>query len=172
MTAFLSFCSHRPRLFRVCLLLSVVTALASQSSALAADTPMASPAGTPITVHTDKAEVLKLPERTATLVVGNPMIADATVQPGSIMVITAKSYGATNVVALDRNGATLMERTIKVLEPVDNVVVMYRGIERESYSCSPNCERRITLGDSPAYFTATMTQSTARNKQAESATPK
>jgi Flp pilus assembly secretin CpaC len=111
-----------------------------------------------VTVHLDQAKILKLPDRTATLVVGNPLIADAVVQPGGIVVITAKSYGATNLVALDRTGNTLMEHPIEVVGPKDNVIVVYRGIERESYSCAPNCERRITVGDTPNYFTANLTQ--------------
>ena len=41
--------------------------------------------------------------------IGNPLIADASVQPGGIMVVTGKGYGVTNLVALDRDGATLME---------------------------------------------------------------
>ena len=48
-----------------------------------------------------------------------------------------------------------------------DVVTVYKGIERESYSCAPNCERRITLGDSPGFFNATLSQSGARNGQAQ-----
>ncbi len=51
----------------------------------------------PVTVHLDQAKLLKLPERTATLVIGNPLIADAAVQPGGVLVITGKSYGMTNL---------------------------------------------------------------------------
>ena len=65
----------------------------------------------PVTVHLDQAKLLKLPERTATLVIGNPLIADAVVQPGGVVVITAKSYGMTNLVALDRAGTTLSRST-------------------------------------------------------------
>ena len=101
--------------------------------------------------------------------VGNPLIADVAVQPGGILVITAKSYGVTNLVALDRTGTTLMEHPIQVLGPRDNVVVLYRGIERESYSCTPNCERRITLGDTATYFTANLTQAGTLNTQAQGA---
>jgi len=42
---------------------------------------------------------------------------------------------------------------------------VYRGAERETYSCTPNCERRITLGDSLGYFTAVSGQTDARNAQ-------
>jgi hypothetical protein len=45
--------------------------------------------------------------------------------------------------------------------------VVYKGVERESYSCAPQCERRITLGDSTTYFTSTLTQTTARNGGAQ-----
>src|SRR5205085_3951582 len=98
----------------------------------------------------DQARLVKLPERTATLVIGNPLIADAAVQPGGVVVITAKAYGMTNLVALDRTGTMLIEYPIQVIGPGDRTVVVYRGVERETYSCVPKCERRITLGDSAA----------------------
>jgi hypothetical protein len=125
----------------------------------------------PITVRLDQAKLLKVPDRTATLVIGNPLIADVAVQPGGIMVVTAKSYGITNLMALDRGGKTLMEHPIQVVGPVDSVV-LNRGIERESYSCLPICERRIVLGDSANYFSATLTQGTILNTQAQGISPK
>jgi len=121
----------------------------------------------PITVHLDQARLFKVPDRTATLVVGNPLIADVTVQPGGLMVVTAKSYGVTNLMALDRAGNTLMAAPIQVIGPV-NTVVLHRGIERESYSCLPICERRIVLGDSTGYFNTSLQQGIARNNQAQS----
>ena len=83
------------------------------------------------------------------------------------MVITGKGYGTTNFIALDRTGAVLMEKTIEVQGPREHVVVVYRGIERETYSCTPNCERRITLGDGNPFFNATLGQTAARNSQAQ-----
>ena len=35
-----------------------------------------------IVVHLDSATVIKLPDRTTTVVIGNPLIADISVQPG------------------------------------------------------------------------------------------
>ncbi len=154
---------RRPRWFSALAGLSLLVA----SPVLAADPVPTSSTGAAITVYLDQARILHLPERTATLVVGNPLIADAAVQPGGILVITGKSYGATNLVALDRAGQTLLDHVIEVQGPRDNVVVVYRGIERESYSCMPNCERRITLGDSAGYFTANLVQSGSLNTQAQ-----
>ena len=121
----------------------------------------------PVMVHLDQAQLLKLPERTATLVIGNPLIADAVVQ-GTVLVITGKSYGLTNVVALDRSGTPLGEFPVQVVGPTDKVVVVYRGVERESYSCIVNCERRITLGDSQAYFTQALSTFSAYSAQSAS----
>ena len=122
-----------------------------------------------LTVNVDQAQVLKLPERIATIVVGNPLIADASLQSGGILVITGKSYGSTNLLVLDRSGRVLMDKTVQVLGVAgDSLVVVYKGMERESYSCAPNCERRITLGDSPTYFSTALGESGARTSQAGS----
>ena len=122
-----------------------------------------------IVVILDQAKVMKIPERTTTVVVGNPLIADISVQTGGMIVVTGKGYGVTNLIALDTRGTALLEQMIEVQGPTDRVVVVHRGIERESYSCTPICERRITLGDNPVYFEATLLQSGRRDSQAQGA---
>jgi Pilus formation protein N terminal region len=118
-----------------------------------------------IVVTMDQAKLARVPPRTATLVVGNPLIADVTVQAGGAMVITGKGYGVTNLIALDLNGRQLFDKLVRVQGPAESVVV-YRGGARESYICEPNCERRITLGDTADYFDATLSQTSARNGRA------
>jgi hypothetical protein len=118
-----------------------------------------------IDVILDQAQVVKLPDRVGTIVVGNPLIADVTVQSGGLMVVTGKGYGRTNVIALDHRGSVLLDKAIEVQGP-GNVVVIYRGVDRESYSCAPKCERRITLGDAPSFFVSTLGQTGTRNGQA------
>ena len=137
-------------------LLAATVLLAIASPAAAAD---------PIIVEIDQARIMKLPDRASKVVVGNPLIADLSVQHAGIAVITGKGYGATNVIAVDRTGTVLMERTIEVTGPSDNTVVVYRGINRETYSCTPDCSRRITLGDFPDYFDKTLSQTTTRDTQ-------
>lgn len=152
-------CSKHCRLGKKSLLALVVAAgigLAGLSRpAFAAD----------ITVILDQAKLVKAPDRVATLVLGNPLIADVSVQAGGILVITGKSYGITNLVALDRSGTVLMEKSVEVQAPRADVIVVYRGMERETYSCAPACNRRITPGDSSAFFEAAITQSVVRSTQ-------
>jgi len=126
-------------------------------------------AAEPIIVFLDQARIMQLPERASTVVVGNPLIADLTIQPGGLAIITGKGYGATNFVVLDRHGAVLTEHAVEVTGPNDKTVVVYRGIDRETYSCTPDCSRRITLGDSPEYFEKTLAETTNRNSQAAAA---
>jgi hypothetical protein len=123
-----------------------------------------------ISVNVDEARIMRLPEGVATVVIGNPLIADATLQSGGILVLTGKGYGSTNLLALDRGGHVVTNKTVEVVGAKgSDLVVVYRGMERESYSCAPVCERRITLGDSPAYFNNALSQSGTRNREA--ATP-
>lgn len=125
-----------------------------------------------VTVTVDEARVMKLPANVATIVIGNPLIADAALQSGGILVVTGKGFGSTNLLALDRAGKVVMDRTVQVLGPSSSdIVVVYKGVERESYSCAPECERRITLGDSPAYFNAILSQAGSRTGQAQTSAP-
>jgi hypothetical protein len=124
-----------------------------------------------LAVIMDEAKLVRLPDKVATIVVGNPMIADVSLQPGAIMVITGKGYGTTNIMVLDRAGAVLMEKSIEVQGPRAHVVVMYRGIERETYSCTPFCERQIMIGDSGVYFDTVVAQAGSRNGLASGLAP-
>lgn len=135
---------------------AIVLSLTFASRAIADET---------IVVHLDQARIIKLPDRTATVVIGNPLIADISVQPGGLAVITGKSYGATNVIIMDKGGAVLTEHDVEVQGSDDKTVVVYRGGARETYSCTPECSARIALGDDTKFFTDTLSRMTARNGQ-------
>jgi hypothetical protein len=81
-------------------------------------------------------------------------------------VVTGKGYGATNFIAMDRSGEVLVDRVIQVEGPTDQVVTVYRGVERESYSCMPICQRRVTLGDGDTYFKSAIDQAGSLSGQA------
>lgn len=119
-----------------------------------------------VTVQLDHARVVRLPERTQTVIVGNPIIADVTVQRNGILVVTGRSYGTTNLIALDSAGALLAESMISVEAATDSVVTVQRGLSRESYSCTPTCQPSLRLGDSPSHFDGVGSQATRRNELA------
>ncbi len=101
-----------------------------------------------IAVNVDQAKLVRLPGRVATIIVGNPLIAD------------------TNFIAMDRGGEVLVDRVIQVEGPTDQLVTVYRGVERESYSCMPICQRRVTLGDGETYFRSAIDQAGSLSSQA------
>ena len=122
-----------------------------------------------IPVVLDQARLVKLPEKVATIVIGNPLIVDATLQSGGQVLLTGKSYGTTNIMALDRSGAVLTEMTVRVGGEQADLIVVFRGMSRETYSCTPACQPRIMLGDVQPYFATRIGQAAARNGASQAA---
>lgn len=119
-----------------------------------------------ISVVLDQAKVMSLPEGTKTIVVGNPAIADVTVQKNGVIVITGKSYGTTNLIAMDGGGKIIAESGLFVEAPTEDVVTVQRGLDRESYSCTPRCAPTLVPGDATAYFAGVGAQAQQRNQLA------
>lgn len=121
-----------------------------------------------LTVTVNRAKVIRLPERAQTVVVGNPAIADLSLQKNGIVVVTGKSYGATNLIALDGAGNMLAESLVNVVAQTDGLVVVQRAFDRFSYSCNPVCQPSVNLGDSSTYFNEARGQADAHNQFAVS----
>jgi hypothetical protein len=131
---------------------TVLAVLALGASSYAAFAAGAASSDDIMRITVDQAQVAKLPANTATVIIGNPAIADVTtLKNNGGMVVTGKGYGRTNLIALDLNGNLLDEKQIHV-EPTRNVLVVQRGASRESYSCDPLCMPSAVLGDDPKVF--------------------
>jgi len=100
-----------------------------------------------VQVYVDKARLVRIPETTQTLVVGQPGVADVTMLRNSGMsVITGKSFGETNLIALDARGALLGEWLIRVSADSNGLLVQ-NGLSRETYICQPLCLPTVDLAD-------------------------
>lgn len=132
------------------------------------DRPRTQPERGQLMVMVDRAKIIRLPERTQTVVIGNPAIADMAIQKNGVVVVTGKSYGTTNLIAMDAGGNILAESIVSVAAATDAVVVVQRGLDRQSYSCTPGCQPSVTLGDSSAFFSDNRGQSDSRNQFATS----
>ncbi|MCJ2017467.1 pilus assembly protein N-terminal domain-containing protein [Methylobacterium sp. E-065] len=121
-----------------------------------------------VTVLVDNAKVIRLPEKTTTVIVGNPIIAEVTPQKNGVLVLTGKSFGSTNLIALDNAGAMIAETMIRVEASRDSTITVQRGLDRESLSCTPNCQPAVQLGDAAKYFDANSGQADSRRKLATS----
>ena len=121
-----------------------------------------------IAVTLDQAKIARLPEGTATLIVGNPMIADVTtLKDNNTMIITGKGFGQTNLIAINAAGLLIEEEEIQVL-PARTVLVLQNGSSRISYSCNPACMPTVQLGDDDKIFKDAGEQMSTRNGYAAS----
>ena len=80
-----------------------------------------------IIVTYDQSQLLPLPRPAAEIIIGNPVIADVSVQSGNLLVITGKSFGITNMIALDAKRQVIFERRILVKRDDVRVVNLQRG---------------------------------------------
>lgn len=122
-----------------------------------------------LTVLLDRAQIMAYPAETETVIVGNPIIADVTMLRNTGQVIlTGKGFGDTNLLFLNGRGAVVGEARLRVRE-APSVMVVQRGMDRETYACHPRCEPTVSLGDSTGFMQRTISDLQARNSQASGA---
>ena len=105
-------------------------------------------------VKYDQSQLLRLPKPAAEIIIGNPSIADVAIQSGNVLVVTGKTFGITNIIALDADRNVIQEQRVLVKRDEGKVVNLLRGTERQSYNCTPQCNPSITVGDEKKYFDA------------------
>ena len=116
-----------------------------------------------IAVTLDQAKIARLPAGAATLIIGNPMIADVTMlKNNNSMVITGKGFGQTNLIAIDAAGSIIEEKQVRVV-PARTVLILQNGTSRISYACNPECMPTVQLGDDDKSFAEAGGQITTRN---------
>lgn len=120
-----------------------------------------------ISVVLDQAKLVKLPSGADTIVIGNPAIADVTVQKNGVMVITGRAAGRTNFIALDHSGAIISESVLTVTMATEGKLLVQRGLERNTYDCSPACLPTVSLGDEDKHFALSINQSSQRDGMAK-----
>ena len=105
-------------------------------------------------VKYDQSTLLRLPRPASEIIIGNPAIADVAVQSGNLLVVTGKTFGITNIIVLYADRNVIQEQRVLVKRDEGKVVNLQRGIDRQSYNCTPQCNPSITIGDDQKYFDA------------------
>jgi Flp pilus assembly secretin CpaC len=103
-------------------------------------------AGQPLTVQTDKSQLITVSAEPGAVVIGNPSIADITVN-GKQIFIHGHAFGDTNLLVLDTAGNQIANFDITVAYTTDNAVAVFNSKGRNSYTCAPNCEVAMIPGD-------------------------
>jgi putative type II/III system pilus formation protein len=126
-------------------------------------------ADTVVDVLIDQATLVRLERPAAEIVVGNPSIADVSVQSGKVLVVTGKSFGETNLIVMDADGKVFVNRRLIVQEPRSGLVTLYRGSARQTLHCAPYCTPPLVIGDAQDNFGAVASQITTKQSISQSA---
>lgn len=111
-------------------------------------------------VEINKTEIVRLPGAAASIVVGNPRIADVTVQSVDTIFVVGRGFGETNLVILDVQGNIMMDADLQVVNSVPkHGTRLYNAKSRETYSCIPYCGPSPVLGDNPDFIAQNTTTS-------------
>lgn len=103
-------------------------------------------------VYYDQAQLLRMPRPVAEIIVGNPSIADVTIQGGNLLVVTGKTFGVTNVIALDSERNVIQDQRVIVERDLQGVVNLHKGTARYTLACAPTCQTTLTVGDDAGHF--------------------
>jgi Flp pilus assembly secretin CpaC len=103
-------------------------------------------------VKYDQSQLLRLPRPASEIIIGNPAIADIAIQSGNLLVVTGKSFGITNIIALDAERNVIQDQRVLVRRDDAKVVNLQRGTERQTFNCTPQCNPSIVIGDDQKYF--------------------
>lgn len=117
----------------------------------------------------DQVRPLKLETPAQNIVIGNPAIADVTVQDNQNLLLFGKAPGLTNIYIADEKGDVIDNLIVRVRSPSTDMLTFYRGSARTTYNCTTNCEATITVGDDQATFSSVSSQTDKKAQQAASA---
>ena len=115
-----------------------------------------------VVIALDEAKVLNFKENAASVIVGNPAVADITVQNETTALLFGKAPGSTNILVLDEAGNEIQNLRISVSNPSSGVLVVQRGIRTATYTCLTRCTPTPAIGDDPEAFDSTSAQVAAR----------
>ncbi len=149
------------QLFRFAMLISLVLAFAWPNGhpAQAGD----------LIVRYDQSQLLRLPRPAAEVIIGNPSIADVALNGGNLLVVTGKTFGITNVIALDADRNVIQDQRVLVERDDRRVVTLMKGTSRSTFSCTPNCAPNLSIGDDKFFFDTILSHNGGKSRFSEGA---
>lgn len=139
--------------------MSRVAAALLLSASLFAPLPAIAQDGGAVTVNVNMARVLRISAPATTVIVGNPGIADVTIQDPMTLILTGKSYGQTNLIVMDGRGEPIADTLIEVTQMQAGVMTVYQGQARTTLACAPVCQPVVMMGDDNGFSGQTLASS-------------
>lgn len=140
--------------------------LALAAAALGAAAP-ASAQKPPFEVAVDQSILVKLAAPAESVVIGNGAVIDVSVHDATTLLVTGKSWGATNLMVLDHGGRTIYSNMIAVVDETPGGLTIVRGEGTYSYSCFDKCRPVAQAGDAPEHVAAVVGTAKSKSSAAE-----
>ncbi len=103
-----------------------------------------------LNVEIDRSARIALAGSAASVIVGNPAIADVTVVDANTLFVTGKGYGVTEVIAVDGVGRTIFQGEVIVTGGSTGSVRVWRGAQATEMACAASCSTSIRNADNAA----------------------
>lgn len=145
------------RMTRLSRRLAAAAIVAGLSCAMTPATAVAQ--GASVLVNVNMARILRINSPASTVIIGNPGIADVTIQDPQTLVLTGKTYGQTNLIILDEIGNPIADTMVEVVQQQAEIMTVYMGDARTTLKCNPNCQPTVMLGDDPGFTSETIASS-------------
>jgi Flp pilus assembly secretin CpaC len=110
----------------------------------------------PFKVTVDQTVQLKVPGSANSIIIGNAAVADVAMHDSNTLLVTGKSFGATNLMVLDAAGRTIYSNQVLVGGQADSDITIVRAGATYTYSCVDKCRSTTTVGDASSYFQETL----------------
>ncbi len=139
-------------------IISAIIALLAAGSAFAGQ----------LTLEANKTKPVRLMGEAASVVIGNPGIADVAVLDEHVLLITGKTFGTTNMIVFNKEGQQIYSVDVVVTTNTSSLVTVNRAGFNNTYDCSRDCRSILAIGDDGAYFNTISQQNKALALIAES----
>jgi hypothetical protein len=109
-----------------------------------------------VAVPLDEVRIVTFKKPVSSVYMGNPMIAEVTTIDTRHAYVLGKTFGTTNLIALDANGKPISSEQVTVFGQRSGEVTLQRGAAQFDYTCTAaHCEAYSVEGDDQTYFTDT-----------------
>jgi hypothetical protein len=140
---------------------SILVALAGAAALLSGPA-----SGGELRLNMDQVRLITLKVPFKTVSIGNSLIADATMVDEHHVLLFAKEFGTTNLIAVDDEGNLVAQEQITVTTQVGHTVTLQRGPRWSTLTCNAErCDVRPTPGDEPTRYQEETAQINLRETQ-------
>jgi hypothetical protein len=96
-----------------------------------------------MSIEIDRSARVQLAAPAASVIVGNPAIADVTVVDANTLFITGRGYGVTEIAVVDEIGRTVFQNEVVVTGGSTGAVRVWRGAQATEMACAAVCAPSI-----------------------------